>query len=342
MRNLTLTIALFWSVFALAAQPAPAPVKKSLTTLEQGMKAYNLVQSVSKLYLAMKIGGRADDEDYFQKMADATTKDFLPKATVKNGEIWLQGLPKPIKVIAINDGVFSYNGHNFDLSMKDGAEATFDAIKAIVYPKSDVASWLLPEANADTNFTDMLAGIAGVGGFAMAANSCGDQSQAVGCGVGGLLGGFGLGYLITSLIDKNNAPSQMTCYPGQNGCSQVVLMGVNRVPVNTIAQCPGQPISYSPALGQVGLFQTQTMASNLVSMCSYPGTMSMMNAAYAVRVPSMYTTTTQTAQLLPLSTPGVPLVNGRPPVVLPAAKPASSRAPAAAAATANEPFEAGR
>jgi len=304
------------------ATPAPM-AKKSLTSIEVGVKAYNLVQGASKMIIAMKLGSRADDAAYLDGLAEKYKNDRLPKATIKNGDIFLQGLRYPVKIVDIKEGTFSYKGRTFDINMKDGAEATFDALDAIVNPKPVVLlSWILPEAEAQSNSEAGLVGILGVCSAVYGADQClSEDGSQVGCGVGSLLGGFGIGYFLGAM-NNQPPPTNMVCYPGQMGCSQVVLMGP-RGPVNTIAQCPGQPVSYNPVIGQqVGIYAGPRMASSLVEMCSYPTTMNMINTAYAAPVPAMYTAPVPALAGAPmqLGSPGIPLVNGRPPTILPAAK----------------------
>jgi hypothetical protein len=266
-----------------ASASAAGATVKPYSPVEQGVKVFNMIQSASKLFLALKVGASADDEEYLESMSQKYTGQRLPKATAKNGAIYLQGLERPIKVEDLSKGLFSYNGKTFDVNLKDGVEKGLDGLNGIVFPKSVLLQWILPEAQASIDPMLLLASMAGVGGLAVAANSCGDgpNNSTMGCGIGGLMGGFGLGYLIASLLNDKNPPQNMTCYPGQNGCQQVVLMGANRVPVNTISQCPGQPYNYSPALSQVPPAQGQYMASQLSGMCPYPGMMTTMNTAYA-------------------------------------------------------------
>src|SRR5690348_2102909 len=91
-----------------AATPAKAipAVKKSLTSQEIGVKAYNLVQGASKMVLAMKLGSRADDANYLDGLAEKYKNDRLPKATIKNGDVYLQGLAWPIKIVDLKEGPF--------------------------------------------------------------------------------------------------------------------------------------------------------------------------------------------------------------------------------------------
>jgi hypothetical protein len=266
-----------------SSQKTAATAVKSYSPVDQGVKVFNMIQSASKLFLAMKVGADASDEDFLESMSQKFKGQRLPKASVKGGAIYLQGLEKPVQVEDLTKGLFSYNGKTFDVNLKDGVEKGLGDLEKIVFPRSVWLQWILPEAQASIDPMLLLASMAGVGGLAVAANSCGEgpNSSAIGCGMGGLMGGFGLGYLISSLLNDKNPPQNMTCYPGQNGCQQVVLMGANRVPVNTISRCPGQAYSYSPALSQVPPAQGQYMASQLSGMCPYPGMMTTMNAAYA-------------------------------------------------------------
>ena len=245
-----------------------------------------MIQSANRLFLAMKVGANSTDEKFLDALAEKFKGEHLPKATAKGNEIYLQGLEKPLKVEDLSKGLFSYNGKSIDVNMKNGVEQGLDDLSKIIFPKSvGLWGWILPQAYASSDPMILLASLAGVGGLALAANSCGEgpNNSVVGCGMGGLMGGFGLGYLISSLLNDNSPtpPQNMTCSSGQNGCKQVVLMGQNRVPVNTISQCPGQNYSYSPALSQVPPAQGQYMASQLSQMCPYPGMMTNINTAYA-------------------------------------------------------------
>jgi hypothetical protein len=320
------------ALFTLAAGATEAPKKRSLSTVEVGVKAYNLIQGASKLILAMKLGSRADDANYLDGLVEKYKNERLPIAKMKNGDIYLQGLPFPIKIVDIKEGTFSYKGRTFDINMKDGAEATFDALDAIVNPKPFAfMSWVLPQADAQSNSVAAVVGILGVCSAVYGADQClSDDGSQVGCGVGSLLGGFGIGYCLAAL-ENRPAPTGMVCYPGQNGCSQVVLNGP-RGP-STIMQCPGQALNYNPALAQIPAAVAPRMGMSLVEMCSYPSTMTLMNTAYMQPLPAMYQAPVAVAAgtpALPLGSPGIPLVNGRPPVVLPAAAKPAVRTPATA------------
>ncbi|MGZ3721752.1 MAG: hypothetical protein ACXVA9_02400, partial [Bdellovibrionales bacterium] len=218
-----------------AMPPAPKaavtpPANKSLSPLVQGVKVFNMIQSANRLFLAMKVGASSSDEQFLDALAEKYKGQPLPKASTKGNAIFLQGLEKPLKVEDLSKGLFSYAGKTFDVNMKDGVEKGLEDLEKVVFPKPVSAwNWIFPQAHANTDPMIVLASVVGVGGLALGANSCfdGPNNSAIGCGMGGLMGGFGLGYLIASYLNNDNPapPQNMTCYPGQNGCRQVVLMG---------------------------------------------------------------------------------------------------------------------
>src|SRR5665213_994645 len=129
MRMLKVLLAIsfaFNSPLFAADKPAPASAVKRISPVVIGVRTFNMLKTGNRLFLAMKAGANASDEAYLDKMAEEYKAVALPKATEKNGEIWLQDLSKPIKVENLSKGLFSYDGKVFDVSMKKGIEETIE------------------------------------------------------------------------------------------------------------------------------------------------------------------------------------------------------------------------
>lgn len=279
---LVLSFALNQIAWTGGSVAAKAPEIKSRSATEMAIRTYNLVGTAPRLILLLKAGAKEDDGPFLEQLAEKYKGERLPKATAKNGLLYLQGLDKPLKSVDAKKLIFSYNGKNLDFSMPGGYEKGLADIEKVVYPDADaVWNWIFPKAYAAIDARMTVAALVGLGGIYGASQTCfdGPSKSDGGCFFSTALGAGGAVFFLMSLLDSGNQPTGLGCYPGGLGCSQTVITSAGR-PM-TISQCPGQPYSFSPALAQVPPSQAQMLGSQVNSVCSYPGVLSGLNTALA-------------------------------------------------------------
>src|ERR1700722_17773780 len=220
---LAIVVTLAFGLTAVAGEEAdktpakPAPKLKPFAPVEMAVKIYNNFKSANRMLMAMRVDANATDREYIDDLIEHTKMVQLPKLSNRGEEaILIPGLDKPLKVVKVKEGLFSYGGTKVDLSGKKGIAVSIDELQKVIYPKDESAwfQWLLPSAHAQyqNSSSTTLTTIMAVGGLATVLSTCGGDGSMLACTIGGFMTGYGVTSLITQMM-SNQYPQSVGCQP---------------------------------------------------------------------------------------------------------------------------------
>lgn len=299
MKPIRLILALLFGISTTELVPAVAQAApKSQTVMQQGVEIYNSLKSARRLFAVMKIGAKPSDQKFLDELA-AKYKDYaLPKATLKDDNLYVEGIETPLRGVDPIEGSFYYNGEKVRVNLKAGIKVTFMQLEKALQPRpvSLLEELLLPSAHAvDLGKALMLigGGVAGIVGL-MNTLSCfngGSSATAAGGGITGILAGgggcmMGIGMDVLAAIllyfglKHDDPPQGIACAPG----GAMTIMGANGSPLGSVLPNGG----VTGALSQVPI----RTGSMMYGACSSPAMYGQINSAFAaptlVSAPPIY------------------------------------------------------
>jgi hypothetical protein len=264
-------------LFEEAAMAAAA--EKPKTVMEQGTEVYNAMKTAARMFAVMKVGANEKDGKFLDSLS-AQFKDFaIPKATLKDESIFLEGLESPMRGIDPLQGTFYYNGTKVKIDPKAGIEGSMTQLEKVFTPKKvSILDWFLPSANAvSTTMSNIMllgAGALGLYGI-MNLFSCFGGGSGGGSGLGG--GGCMMGILSTGAAallayfgwKSDDPPTSIACAPAGG---PMTIYGANG-PLGVIG---------SNGVTSVAARQVPTaVGAQIYSICGNPAMYSGMNTALA-------------------------------------------------------------
>jgi len=304
--------------FALTSSHVLALNNDALETLLlRSVRFYNSFKSTGHLVNLMKATASEEDRKFLEQMDADSLKKAPPEAAVKGKKLYIVGLQKPIEIVDISKGKYSYEGRAFTFDYKGGLEKSSKAMEEALFPKKvSLFDFILPPAYAVTSsqkqmltMTMGLMGIMGLMQCFMQMSQNGGQMPAPppapapappqyvqlangqiqqvqqpqqgpqmnSCG----MAVFGLlGMMMAMGLDPSDKPQEIKCTVDLNGNRTMVVNGMGGAPLTApYVQQPGKPIIFPPTMTG----SQMTAASQLNQFCNNP--MALQSANQALQAP---------------------------------------------------------
>lgn len=257
------------------------------TLLLRSVRFYNSFKSTGHLINLMKANASEEDRKFLETALDADSlKKAPPEAAVKGNQLYVTGLKKPIEILDIGAGKFSYENRRFTIDYKGGLAKSLQDMENAIFPrKVSLFDFFVPPAHAVTSsqkqmltMTMGLMGIMGLMSCFMQMSQNGGQMPAPppapappppqyvqlqngqiaqiqqpqqgpqmnSCG----MAVFGLlGMLMAMGIDPSDKPQEIRCSVDMNGTRTLAIHGMGGAPLTApYVQQPGKPIIFPPTM----------------------------------------------------------------------------------------------
>lgn len=271
---------------------AASPNTKSVNyQLDKAREIYSTVKSVNQALRFFKVGANVKDVSYLDRLMTETKGMKLPAMTIKGQLIRFDGLEKPLAVVDLRRGVFSYDGRRVVLNFKSGIEAKVNELERTFSGESaGIMDLMFPKARAmaRSGILGIISGAMLGGGLAASLASIFNGGEGLEMGVG--LAGLGVVGLLAAEEMKKDETPQVRCVPGPNGTRQVIKYTRSSNELEVLPDTPGS--------GVIG------------SLCGGPGGPAGFNSALSA--PPVLPAMTTPLTTLPASTAPAPADSEKP------------------------------
>ncbi len=239
----------------------------------------NSLKSVGQMVTYMKATASAEDKEYFDSLDGHVLTQKIPRADVdvKKKILYFKGL-KPLKVLDVAAGKYSYDEREFTFDPKQGAEKVFESLERVIFPKAKNAFFqlLIPSAQAmGQQQKGMLMGVFdAMGIMGMLACFSGQQGQkpanqqnegsqqpaGQGANPACMMGFAGLLGMFIAMGIKTDDAKEVKCTVTSAGVRTAQVIGPNGRVLSSTQGLPGQyvtapaiagPVNYGPQLMQI-------------------------------------------------------------------------------------------
>lgn len=281
MRLFRLAVALLFGLSSLPGMAAASPIdpaKHQEKILLDTATFMNSLKSVGQMIGYMKASASADDREFFETVDRAVMEQPVAKTTIDVNKkiIYFKGL-KPIQVLDLAAGKYSYEDRPFTFNRSLSAEKSMAQLEEIFFPqRSALLQLLLPEAQAmSSQQKGLMMGVFGAMGV-MGMLSCFSQNQTKAEGQaqpqsqpqpqqqnpnGNCMMGFaGLLGLFIAMGIKTDEAKEVKCTVTSAGVRTAQIIGPGGRVLSSTQGLPGQystapaiagPVNYGPQLMQI-------------------------------------------------------------------------------------------